>query len=171
VLGYREAGTAIDLAANRDDIAKALIDYTVGRFEVAVLFLPRDHNAIGWRMHSSIPGTQVKIDELSLPLGGISTLQASLDQARPFRGPSPSAGRPVETELWQRLGVKHQPSEMLVVPVLVKQRVVNLVYVHGFVDEPLQDHLCDELVELARLAGDAYVRLIQAAKAQHDAEA
>jgi hypothetical protein len=169
IISYRDAGNAIDLAASRDDIARALMDYTVGRFEIAVLFLPRDHNAIGWRMHSAVPGTVVRIDELSLPLGGTSVLQAALDQARVFRGPSPSAGRPIETELWNTLGVEHVPAEMLVVPVMVKQRVVNLVYAHGFADEPLPDHLCDELIELARQAGDAYLRLIQAAKAQHDA--
>lgn len=169
-LTYRDAGDAIDRAENRDVIARALMDYTVGRFEVAVLFLPRDHNAIGWRMQSAVTGTAVKIEELSLPLGGTSALQAALDQARPFRGPSPSAGRPVETQLWRALGVGREPDEMLVVPVLVKQRVVNLVYAHGFAGEPLPDHLCDELVELARKAGDAYLRLIQAAHAAKNPE-
>jgi hypothetical protein len=167
VISYRDAGDAIDLAASRNEIAGALMDYAVGRFEVAVLFLPRDHNAIGWRMHSAVPGATVKIEELTLPLGGTSALQAALDRARPFRGPSPSAGRPIETQLWRALGVTSEPTDLLVVPVLVKQRVVNLVYAHGFAGEPPQDHLCDELVELARKAGDAYLRLIQAAK-QHD---
>ncbi len=163
-VSYRQAGDAIDSATHRDQIGEALIGYAVGRFEVAVVFLLRDQNAMGWRLYSARP-VRSAVDQISLPLGGISALQAAHDAGEPFRGCSPSAGMPVERQLWRSLEVDADPAEVLVVPVAVRQRVVNLIYVHGFDGEPLQDSLCDELVELGRKASDAYVRLIQRSKA------
>ena len=160
----RQASDAIDAATHRDQIAEALIGYAVGRFEAAVLFILRDHNAMGWRLYSARP-VRVEVDQLSLPLGGISALQAAYDGTDIFRGTSPSAGMPVERQLWRALEVDTDPKEMMVIPVSVKQRVVNLLYVHGFDGEPLRDPCCDELVELASKAAAAYMRLIQQSKA------
>jgi hypothetical protein len=164
-LGYREACDALDAAAHRDHIGDALTDFAVGRFEVAVVFLLRDQNALGWRAASALEGAdRPPIEELALPLGGTSALQAACDSGTPFRGASPSAGQPVEKRLWEALGVPRPPAEMLVVPILVKQRVVNLVYAHGPGGQPLSDQHVDELVELCVRSSDAYIRLIHAAK-------
>lgn len=161
---YRQASEAIEAATHRDQIAEALISYAVGRFEAAVLFILRDHNAMGWRLYSARP-VRVEVDQISLPLGGISALQSAHDTVEAFRGKSPSAGMPVERQLWRSLEVDADPQELMVIPVSVKTRVVNLLYVHGFDGEPLHDPLCDELLELSQKASDAYVRLIQQSKA------
>lgn len=162
-LSYKDAGAAIDEAPHRNVIGEALVDYAVGRFEACAVFILRDQNAMGWRLYSSIRSPE-KVEQLSLALGGTSALQAAHDSAEPHRGPSPSPGQPIERKLWTALGARVDPTDMLVVPIAVRNRVVNLVYVHGFAGEALPDHLCDELIELARRAGDAYMRLITAAK-------
>jgi len=162
---YKEACELIEDSEHRDEIGHALVQYAEGRFETCVVFLLRDANALGWYGYSVMSDdAQSATERLGLPLGGASVLQASHDSGQPFRGQSPSAGRPIEMRLWSALGVKREPDEVLVIPVRVGRRVVNLIYVHGFDGEQLPDYLADELEELALRAADAYVRLIQIAK-------
>lgn len=161
-LSYLDACNAIDGAEHRDLIGEALVEYAVGRFGAGAALMVRQANAVGWRAYSSRrPDAQGAIETLSLPLEGTSVLQAAHDSARPYRGPAMSAGRPVERRLWEALGVG-EPVQMLVVPVLVRKRVVNLLYAHG--EEALDEQHTDEIIELAIRASAAYVRLIQAAK-------
>jgi hypothetical protein len=170
VLDYQQACDALDAANHRNRIADVFVEFAVGRFAAAVVFLVRDGNALGWRLHLAERARLAirSIDELALPLGGTSALQAANDAAMPFRGPSPSPAYPFEKRLWDALGVERAPAEMLVVPVIVKQRVVNLVYVHGLGGAPLSDALAAELAELAVRASAAYVRLIRVAKTGHE---
>lgn len=164
-LDYRDACDRIDGAEHRNAIADVLVEYAIGRFETCVVFLVRDANALGWRYYSgSERGTSEAVERLGLPLGGTSVLQASYDRGRPYRGGSPSAGQPVERRLWDAIGLAHAPAEVFVVPVMVRQRVVNLVYVHGFGGASLEDSYADELLELCVRASEAYVRLIHEAK-------
>ena len=162
---YQKACDAIDAADHRDQIGDALVEFAIGRFEVAAVFLMRDSNALGWRLYTATStSSNAAVEELGLPLGGASVLQAAYDSGAPFRGEPPTPGRPIEKRLWETLGIDHEPNDVLVVPVLVKQRVVNLIYAHGFGGEPMSDEHCDELVELAVRGSQAYLRLIQAAK-------
>jgi hypothetical protein len=164
-LGLDEARARIEAAVARDHIADALIDFTIGRFDVAVAFVLRDANAIGWRVQTADRTAAVAdIEGLSLPLGGASALQAAHDARAVFRGPPPSAGRPVERRLWDALRLVVEPEEILVVPVVVKARVVNLIYAHVAAGGALDERCVGELGQLARAAAQAYLRLIQAAK-------
>jgi hypothetical protein len=163
LLTFAAAAERIETAANRDQLAEAFLDYGRGRFDALVLFLIRDGNALGWRGLVATPaGQKTPIEALSLPLGGASALQAAHDTARAFVGPPPSPARPVETLLWSALGALPEPPGVVVVPIAVKQRVVNLVYAHG-PEAPRADQV-HELTELAARAEAAYVRLIRAAK-------
>lgn len=150
---------------HRDAIADVLVKYAAGRFGVAAIFLLRDHNALGWRLHHENPAyTSYDIEALSLPLGPTSVLQAARDSAKTYRGGPLSAGKPTERQLWTALGIEAEPSEMLVVPVQVKLRVVNLIYAHGINGDALDGALVAELEELAEVAGASYTKLITAAK-------
>jgi hypothetical protein len=163
IVPYQQICDRIDAAPHRDQIAQALVDFGTGRFDALLVFLIRDGNALGWRGHvATSRGMSAPLDQLSLPLGGTSALQAAHDTLRPFRGSPPSAGRPVETELWAAIGAEPPPSQILVTPIIVKQRVVNLVYAHA--NAALPDTATDELCELAIRASTAYVRLIRQSK-------
>jgi hypothetical protein len=164
-LTYPAACDRIDQAPHRDQIAATLVEFAKGRFETLVVFLVRDGNALGWRAHvATARGATVPLEELALPLGGASALQAAHDALRPYRGGAPSAAHPVESRLWQALGVEPPPSEVLVTPIIVKQRVVNLIYAHVAAGAALPELWCDELCELAVRASNAYVRLIRQSK-------
>jgi hypothetical protein len=164
-VNYREACAAIDGAEHREAIGDTMIDYARGRYGACVIFLLRDGNALGWRMYNSDPDrADYPIEELSLPLGGISALQAAYDSRQIYRGRAPSPGKPVERALWEALGTSPEPREMLVVPVVVKQRVVNLIYAHAIGGGRIDDIALKKLGELAKRTSHAYRRLIQQAR-------
>ncbi|MCE9575071.1 MAG: hypothetical protein K8W52_18110 [Deltaproteobacteria bacterium] len=165
LLPYRGACDRIDQANHRDQIAAVLVEFAIGRFEALIAFLVRDANALGWRGRIATPrGLTAPLESLALPLGGASALQAAHDSLRPFRGPSPSAAHPIEQTLWTVIGAEPPPIEVLVTPIIVKQRVVNLIYAHAPGGERLPDVASDELCELAVRASTAYVRLIRQSK-------
>lgn len=161
---YGGACERIDTATARDQIGDAFVEYARGRCDALVVFLIRDGNALGWRGYASPPAKLDKpIDELSLPLGGASALQSAHDTGKTFLGPSPSEAHPVETQLWTALHVVPEPVAVLVVPVLVKQRAVNLIYAHTLGGQPPRQ-LVSELEDLASRAQSSYMRLIRQAR-------
>ena len=116
-------------------------------------------NAIGWR--ALAPGLgQDALARLNIPLGGSSVFQAVHDSGKPYRGRVLSPGHPVEKELWSHFAIEHEPSDLHVVPILLNESIVNLLYVHGFVGHATPEHQHQHLCQLASRAGHTYRRLI-----------
>jgi hypothetical protein len=160
-LSYGAACERIDTATNREQIADTFIDYARGRCDVLVAFLVRDGNALGWRGYVAPPHKPQKaIEEISLPLGGASALQSAHDAGQTYVGQPPSPAKPVEGTLWTALSCDPKPVEVLVVPIMVKQRAVNLIYAHTLGGTPPQS-LISELQDLAARAQTSYMRLIR----------
>lgn len=163
-LSYGAACERIDTASHREQIADTLVEYGKGRCDALVVFLIRDGNALGWRGWVAPPAVpKTSIEELSLPLGGASSLQSAHDSGEAFVGPSPSSAKPVELQLWTALGTNPEPIDVVVVPILVKQRAVNLIYAHTIGGPPPQ-FLITELLDLAVRAQASYLRLIKQAR-------
>jgi hypothetical protein len=161
---YGAACERIDTASHREQIADAMVEYAKGRCDALILFLIRDGNALGWRGWVAPPARpRTQIEDLSLPLGGASALQSAHDAGEPFLGSPPSAAKPVESQLWTALGVSLDPVSVLVVPILVKQRAVNLIYVHTLGGPPPQV-LITEINDLAQRIQTSYLRLIKQAR-------
>ena len=166
---HATAASRIDRARTREVIGEALIDYGVGRFGASVLFVLRDQNALGWRVYSvDSVGMEEAVEELSLALGGSSALQVARDSGQVFRGQSPSAGKPVERRLWEATGTRRSPSEMLVIPIKVKERVLNLFYAHPLPGARFEEAHVEEMTDLTGRASLAYARLIDSAKITPD---
>ncbi|MDB4959839.1 MAG: ral secretory system protein domain protein [Myxococcales bacterium] len=160
-LSYGAACEKIDTATHREHIAEAFINYAKGRCDALVVLLIRDGNAIGWRGYVAPPRVpKLPFEELSLPLGGASALQSAHDSGHVFVGPPPSPAKPIETTLWQALGAEPHPTEVVAVPILVKQRPVNLVYAHTLGGSPPTSFV-NELQDLASRAQTSYLRLIR----------
>jgi hypothetical protein len=162
-----DAVGSIAAAQHREQIADDVIETAQGRAGAAALLMVRGSNAIGWRGLSAHgrPLVGAAIESLAVPLGGSSVLQVAFDTQRAYHGPSPAAGRPVERQIWVALGALDPPADMLVVPVLVARRVVNLLYAHGPGGRSMAETHARELIELGHAAASAYVRLIQASRA------
>lgn len=163
---YESARRAIATAQQRDQIADAWMNLADGRLGAALLFIVRGKAAIGWRGMGAdgkrLAGAAV--ERLAVPLSGSSVLQVCYDTARPHHGPSPAAGRPIERQIWETLGAGEPPEMMLVIPVIVGQRVVNLLYGHGAAGRTILDAHVRELTDLAGEVGTGYARLIQSAR-------
>ncbi|HEY0251087.1 MAG TPA: hypothetical protein VGC41_06145 [Kofleriaceae bacterium] len=160
-LTFAEAAERIDAAAHREGIADTFVDFAKGRCDALVVLLIRDGNALGWRGYVAPPLRAARpIEELSLPLGGVSALQVAHDGAQTFVGVPPAGAKPIETQLWQALGAEPTPVEVVVVPIAVKQRSVNLIYAHTLGGTP-PPTLVTELQDLAARAQTAYLRLIR----------
>ena len=163
-LSYGAACERIDTATHREMIADTLVEYAKGRCDALVVFLIRDGNALGWRGWVAPPAVvKTPIEELSLPLGGASSFQSAHDAGEAFVGPSPSSAKPVEAKLWAALGTTPEPIDVVVIPVLVKQCAVNLIYAHTSGGPPPQ-FLITELLDLAVRAQASYLRLIKQAR-------
>lgn len=161
---YGAACERIDTATHRDQIAEAFIDYAKGRCDALIVFLVRDGNALGWRGWNAPPKIlRTPIEELSLPLGGVSSLQSAHDAGEAFVGAAPATARPVELKLWTALGTTSDPATVVVVPVLVKHRAVNLIYAHTLGESPPQAFVT-ELLDLAVRAQNSYLRLVKQAR-------
>ena len=74
-----------------------------------------------------------------------------------------SAAKPVESKLWTALGTTPEPADVICVPVMVKQRPVNLIYVHVLGAKP-SPQLLGELTDLASRCQTSYLRLIRQAR-------
>ena len=165
-VSYESARRAIATAQQRDQVADAWMSLAEGRLGAALLFIVRGQAAMGWRGVAA-DGKRLAggaVERLAVPLGGSSVLQICYDTARPHHGASPAAGRPIERQIWEALGVNEPPEIMLVIPVIVGQRVVNLFYGHGAAGRTLNDGDVRELCDLAGEVGTGYARLIQAAR-------
>jgi len=161
---YGAACERIDTATHREQIADAMIDYAKGRCDAMILFLIRDGNALGWRGYVAPPARlRTQIEDLSLPLGGASSLQSAHDAGEPFLGEPPSAAKPVELQLWTALAATPEPVTVLVVPIMVKQRAVNLIYVHTLSGPP-PAQLVTEVTDLGHRIQTSYLRLIKQAR-------
>ncbi|HVV82489.1 MAG TPA: hypothetical protein VHE35_05390 [Kofleriaceae bacterium] len=170
MITFGEAAERLGDATHRDQIAAALLDYAIGRAAALVVFLVRDGNALGWRGYTLEPPA-APISDLGVPLAAAPSLQAAADEGEPYRGPPPASpaspappgAAPGEARLWSQLGLA-PAAELIVAPIVVRHRAVNLVYAHPLPGTSFSDQVARELLGLCTRASEAYVRLIQRAK-------
>jgi Type II secretion system (T2SS), protein E, N-terminal domain len=157
--------TALAVMASTDQrgaVADAILGYAASMFEVAALCLVRDHLAVGWKGFGPAVDDE-RIETLLVPLEMPSIYQLAERSRELFRGHAFPAA--LHDHVFKVLRCP-PPLYSVVAPILIGQRVVNLLYAHkpGGVDL-----LEEEIVgvrQLVAAAGEAYVRLISASKAQ-----
>lgn len=159
---FGEAAERLVDATHRDQIAAALLDYAVGRVAALVIFLVRDGNALGWHGYTLQP-TTTAITDLVLPIAIGSGFQRASDDGVAHRGPPPAVEHSTEPRVWSALGLA-TATDVIVAPILVRHRAVNVVYAHPLPGAGFPDQVARELIALCGRASDAYVRLIQRAK-------
>jgi len=156
-----EITAAMEAARHRDQIGSALVSYAPGRIDAIAVLLIRDQIAMGWCAFSRHGSDAEAVGQLSLPLGELSTLKLCYDANEVYWGPPPTKDAPLERELGATLGIPDRPERTLVVPVAVRDRVVNLIYA---LSSQFDAETRAQLAMLANRAGDAYMRLIRGFK-------
>ncbi|MBI4511286.1 MAG: hypothetical protein HY698_16755 [Deltaproteobacteria bacterium] len=166
-LSVSDAAAKIGAASGRDEIGDALTDYLRSGFGCGLVLIARDGMALGWKGFA--PGLDPSIIEsIAVPLTAPSMLRIAHEGRAPFRGAPPSDGAALQGRLWKLLK-SAPPSEVAVVPIILKERVVNLVYVHAHGGGPLNDTLVSDLAMACASAATAFARLIQSGKARMSA--
>lgn len=146
----------------RGAVADAILGFAARLFDVAALCLVRDHMAVGWKGFG--PGIDDdRVEALLIPLEMPSIYQLSVRSRELFRGHAFPAA--LHDHVFKVLRC-HAPLYSIVVPVAIGQRVVNLLYAHKRDGGDLTDEEALALRQLTAGAGEAYVRLISASKAQ-----
>ena len=153
----------LTLARHREQLADVVTDFMRGYFACGMFFLVRDGQARVWRGFS--PGIpEAAIETIAFPISMPSCFELAHDRRTPFRGLAPAEGSKLQRQIWKYLHCA-EPSEVVVVPVQVKNRVLNLVYAHAVDGGPLPDGPVIDLQALCAAVSSTYARMIQRLKA------
>jgi GSPII_E N-terminal domain. len=152
----------LTVAQHREQLADVVTDFMRGYFGCGLFFLVRDGQARVWRGFA--PGIrEAAIETIAFPISMPSCFQLAHDGRTSFCGPATAEGNRLQRQVWKYLGCE-EPSEVIVVPVQVKNRVLNLVYAHATDGGPLPDGPVADLQALCAAVSSAYVRMIQKLK-------
>lgn len=159
-----EAIAALKTAARRGDVARAIMCYAVGVFDVVALCVMRDNMAFGWKAVGPNVDRE-RIEALLIPLDLPSMFQSAMHKENLFHeAPLPST---LHTYLYRVLRCQ-PPSRATVAVISIGKRVVNFLYGHRSQREELTEGELADLRSVCQAASDAYVRLIAASKRGSD---
>ncbi len=161
-LSLPEALAAISQATTREAIGEALVDALRSTFGCGLALIVRDQMALGWKGFAVGVGEEA-LEALAIPLAGPSVFRLTLDRKTIFRGAPPDEGALLHGRMWKLLHAS-PPEEVIVAPVLLKDRVVLLLYAHAIDGGVLPDTAMSDLSGLCASAATAFARLIQSGK-------
>ena len=145
-------------ATDRKEIIEALLGYSAGVFQAAVVFTVRDNMAFGWKAIGNVSG-YANVEHILIPLEAPSVLQLAIaSDGGVFHGAlAPST---VNSYFYKVLGCA-EPASVSAGVIMIGKRVVNVLYGHGAELSPIQIGV---LQQVCKSAADAYTRLIAAKK-------
>jgi hypothetical protein len=144
------------LATTRSEIADALLAYARALFDVAILLIVRDELAFGWKGF----GHGIERDRLEtvlVPLEVSSMFKAAVDAGDVFAASPPASILHLHVLKVLR---SPMPARAVVAPVVIKERVVNLLYGHVEGERTVGPEVIEGLRVAAAATANGYVRLI-----------
>lgn len=155
-LDFQQATHLIETATQVYDVTDALLGYARGLFERAALFVSRAPWIEGWDA-SGNGWSRGMIRKLEISLEEPSIFGIFQRGAGYYLGPIPKT--PANDEFVRITGGK-RPRNCLIVPVLVGNRIVNLLYAdNGHASELAADF--SQIMPVLQTVGNAYERLIR----------
>lgn len=148
----------LERATEKEQIAEAVLRFARGRLETALLFLVRHDEALWWK--GTAPGVEAAdLDGTAISLWTPSCLSIAFGSHAAWRG------KPewVHDPLWALLRVP-PPDDAFVAPIMIGNHVANLLYAHAPGRGKLDDGIVDAMETVVGAAGEAYARLMRAAK-------
>lgn len=160
-VSLEDAVHRLSVTEHREQIADIVIDFMLPRFGCGLIFLVRGNNALVWRGYA--PGVDGRaIETIAFPTSMPSMFRTAKERAVTFRGAPPAEGANLHGQIWKYLHCQ-APSDVVVIPIAIGQRIVNLVYAHA-TSGAMSDASVHELQALCSTVGSSFVRLIQRAK-------
>jgi hypothetical protein len=158
VIDQAEASRLIGAAKSKDDIGDALVAWLRSTFGCGLVLVVKNETAVGWK--GFLPDAEAAIDAVAVPLGTPSLFTTPYERKVPFCG-EPRDGEAANRLFWKSLRCP-PPAEVLVCPVVVGKRAVNLLYAHPVSNAYLvTDTILRDAQILAADASVGYVRLIR----------
>jgi hypothetical protein len=157
-----QAVDAISSAVERDEIGEALVGYLRSVFDTGLVLIVQYEVAMGWKGFAPAVDDNV-IQSLAIPLAAPSLLKKVYEKQSIFVGAPPSEGIGLDGRFWKLLR-SNPPREILVAPVVLRDRVVNLIYAQPAASASIPDRAMVDLGTLCQAAAAGYVRLIQSSK-------
>jgi len=152
----------LSVAENRDQVADIVIDFMLPRFGCGLVFLIRGATAHVWRGFA--PGVEARaIETIAFPLTMPSVFRTAKERAAPFRGAPTSEGVYLHKQIWKYLH-SEPPADVVVIPVVIGQRVISMVYAHAGDAGKMPNDDVQELQAVCAAATSAFVRMIQRAR-------
>ena len=149
----------LDAAQRRDQVGRAVVRYLERVFGCGVLLIVKQELALGWLGAS--PGMHNNaVESLMVPLGVPSMFQAVVESKKTYRGVPPVDGEVVHARFWRALQAP-PPREVMVVPVALQSRLVNLVYTHAGPGNALPVMAEEDIAHLVLGVVGSYQRLIR----------
>jgi hypothetical protein len=153
-----EASRLLETATSKELIGRILADWLRSTFGCGIVLIVKNELAVGWKGY--FPDAEDLIEAVAIPLGKPSMFSAAHQARSALVGVPASDGAKVNELFWRLLRCA-PPSEVLVCPVVLAGRTVNLLYAHADDDEPLTDSQMRAAMVVANDAGAAYMRLIR----------
>jgi hypothetical protein len=161
-ISLEEALRRLTTAPTRDGLVDIIRDFMAGYFGCGMVFGVRDGQARVWRGFA--PDVQsAAVETVAFPLSLPSCFRTAHESHTAFRGVPPTDGQKLQRQIWKYLHCP-EPDEVLVIPILVKSRVLNLVYAHADDCGRLPDGPVTDLHALCAAASSVYLRMIQRMK-------
>jgi hypothetical protein len=162
-VALEDAVHRLSVAEHREQIADIVIDFMLPRFACGLIFLLRGANVHVWRGYA--PGVDARaIETIAFPISMPSMFRNAKERAVTFRGSPPAEGANLHAQIWKYLRCE-APADVLVIPIAIGERIINLVYTHASTSMP--DANVRELQALCTIVGSSFIRLIQLAKEGH----
>jgi hypothetical protein len=92
-----------------------------------------------------------------------SMFRLAKEREATFRGPPPPEGIYLHTQIWKYLH-SEPPADVVVIPVVLGQRVISMVYAHATDASKLPNEYVQELQAVCTAAASTFVRMIQRAR-------
>jgi hypothetical protein len=161
-LSLADALWRLAAATTRDEVGDTIVDHLRSAYACGLVLIAKEGVALGWKGFA--PDCPIeRIESLALPLTVPSMLRLAYEGKAVFRGAPPPDGQPIQQRLWKTLHTTH-PAEVLVGPVVLKDRVVNVVYAHAQDGGPLPEPAAAEMAQICAAAATAFARLIKQKK-------
>jgi hypothetical protein len=154
---------AIERAGDRDAVDRAVLAYMDGRFGGGLILMAKDGLALGLTGFGGLFDAQ-SVESIVVPLSVPSAFQRAHDDRIAYVGPPPTSGEPIQERFFKLFSLAVAPREIVVVPVLIRDRVVCLYYGHGVAAGELDEASIEGMRRLAAAAGRTFVSLIKGAK-------
>ncbi len=162
LVSLEDAVHRLSVVENRDQVADIVIDFMLPRFGCGLVFIIRGETAHVWRGFA--PGVEARaIETIAFPLSMPSLFRLARDRAVTFRGAPPTDGAYLHTQIWKYLHTE-PPTDVVVVPIMIGQRVISMVYAQATDESKLANDSVQELQAICTAAASAFVRLIQRAR-------